>query len=85
MSDANNLPLAIHNPIAIFDNTNGKDAGRVILTELKMNGRNFIVVVQVKEQRRREASCLRLTKFQHFTQRWLRVLLNGSLTTMQQI
>ena len=45
MSDANNLPLAIHNPIAIFDNTNGKDAGRVILTELKMNGRNFIVVV----------------------------------------
>lgn len=62
ISDANNLPLAIHNPIAIFDNTNGKDAGRVILTELKMNGRNFIVVVQAKEQRRKGGVLLEINE-----------------------
>lgn len=62
MSDANNLPLAIHNPIAIFDNPNGKDAGRVILTELKKNGRNFIVVVQAKEQRRKGGVLLEINE-----------------------
>ena len=62
ISDAKNLPLAIHNPIAIFDNTNGKEAGRVILTELKKNGRNFIVVVQAKEQRRKGGVLLEINE-----------------------
>lgn len=62
ISDANNLPLAIHNPIAIFDNTNGEDGGRVILTELKKNGRNFIVVVQAKEQRRKGGVLLEINE-----------------------
>ena len=62
ISDANNLPLAIHNPIAIFDNTNDKESGRVILTELKKNGRNFIVVVQAKEQRRKGGVLLEINE-----------------------
>ena len=62
ISDANNLPLAIHNPIAIFDNTNDKESGRVILTELKKNGRKFIVVVQAKEQRRKGGALLEINE-----------------------
>ena len=62
ISDIKNLPLAIHHPIAVFDNTNGKDAGRVILTELKKDGRNFIVVVRAREQHRKGGVLLEINE-----------------------
>ena len=62
ISDIKDLPLAIHHPIAVFDNTNGKDAGRVILTELKKDGRNFIVVVQAREQHRKGGVLLEINE-----------------------
>ena len=53
ISDIKDLPKAISSPIAVFDNTNGKNDGRVILTELKKDGRNFIVAVKTSTQNRR--------------------------------
>ena len=52
-ADLKDLPLAIANPIAVFDNTNGKNSGNVILTELKKDGINFIVAVQTVKQNRK--------------------------------
>ncbi len=52
-ADVKNLPLAIAHPIAVFDNTNGMNAGQVILTELKKDGRNFIVAIQAVKQNRK--------------------------------
>lgn len=53
ISDIKDLPKAISSPIAVFDNTNDKNDGRVILTELKKDGRNFIVAVKTSAQNRR--------------------------------
>ena len=53
ISDIKDLPKAISSPNAVFDNTNGKNDGRVILTELKKDGRNFIVAVKTSAQNRR--------------------------------
>ena len=53
ISDIKDLPKDISSPIAVFDNTNGKNDGRVILTELKKDGRNFIVTVKTSAQNRR--------------------------------
>ena len=53
MSDIKDLPKAIASPIAVFENTNGLNAGKVILTELKKDGRNFIVAVQAVRQNRK--------------------------------
>ena len=53
ISDIKDLPKAISSPIAVFDNTNGKNDGRVILTELKKDGRNFIAAVKISAQNRR--------------------------------
>ena len=50
--DIHDLPIAIHNPIALFENTNGK-GGFVILTELKKDGRNFIAALRTTEQDRK--------------------------------
>ena len=50
--DIHDLPIAIHNPIALFENTNGK-GGFVILTELKKDGRNFIAALRATEQNRK--------------------------------
>ena len=55
--DIHDLPKAIHNPIALFDNTNGK-GGFVILTELEKDGRNFIVALRATEQNRKGGSLL---------------------------
>ncbi len=57
-SDVKGLPMAIQAPIAVFDNTNGKNAGRVILTELQKDGHNFIVVVQTESQPRKGGDVL---------------------------
>ena len=50
--DIHDLPIAVHNPIALFENTNGK-GGFVILTELKKDGRNFIAALRTTEQNRK--------------------------------
>ena len=50
--DIYDLPIAVHNPIALFENTNGK-GGFVILTELKKDGRNFIAALRTTEQNRK--------------------------------
>ncbi|MDO4727736.1 MAG: hypothetical protein Q4B43_01895 [Bacteroidota bacterium] len=44
-----NLPQALQNPIAIFNNPNND--GKVLLTELKYKGVNHIVVLKVKIER----------------------------------
>ena len=53
MADIEDLPKAIAFPIAVFDNTNGRNDGKVILTELEKEGRNFIVAVQTVRQNRK--------------------------------
>ena len=60
--DVENLPLAIAYPIAVFDNTNGYSSGKVILTELEKDGRNFIVVVQTISQRRKGGVALEVNR-----------------------
>ena len=60
--DVENLPLAIAYPIAVFDNTNGYSSGKVILTELEKDGRNFIVVVQTISQRRKGGVVLEVNR-----------------------
>ena len=51
--DLKDLPIAINSPIATFNNTNGTNDGMVILTEMKKNDRNFIVVVRAQERKRK--------------------------------
>lgn len=53
MADIKDLPKSIASPIAVFDNTNGRNDGKVILTELEKDGRNFIVAVQTVRQNRK--------------------------------
>ena len=54
VDDILNLPLYINDPIAVFKETNkDENSSQVILTELKKNGRNFIVVVKAVEQKRK--------------------------------
>ena len=54
VDDILNLPLYINDPIAIFKETNKVgNSSQVILTELKKNGRNFIVVVKAVEKKRK--------------------------------
>ena len=50
--DIKNLPKAISEPIAVFANTSGNE-GHVILTELKKNGKNFIVAIRATKQNRK--------------------------------
>ena len=54
VDDILNLPLYINDPIAIFKETNKvENSSQVILTELKKNGRNFIVVVKAVAKKRK--------------------------------
>ncbi len=53
ISDIKDLPKAINSPIAVFDNTSGNNAGKVILTELKKGDNNFIAVVRATERNRK--------------------------------
>lgn len=49
LSEVRNLPQAINNPIAVFDSsTHKKDDSKVIFTELKSNGNNFVVIMRVR-------------------------------------
>ena len=47
------LPKAINAPIAVFDNTNGENLGKVILTEIKKDGKNFVVAVRAVERHKK--------------------------------
>lgn len=62
ISDVRDLPKAIASPIAVFDNTNGKNDGKVILTELKKDGRNFIVAIQTANLNRKGGKVLEVNK-----------------------
>ena len=62
ISDVRDLPIAIAYPIAVFDNTNGKNDGKVILTELKKDGRNFIVAIQTANLNRKGGKVLEVNK-----------------------
>ena len=50
MDEIKDLPKAINFPIVVFDNTNGESRGKVILTELAKDGKNFIVAVRASER-----------------------------------
>ena len=50
--DLQNLPLAINNPIAVF-NSASYAGDKVILTELKRDNHNFIVVVRATNNKRK--------------------------------
>ena len=62
ISDVRDLPRAIASPIAVFDNTNGMNDGKVILTELKKDGRNFIVAIQTANLNRKGGKVLEVNK-----------------------
>ncbi len=62
VADVNDLPLAVAYPISVFDNTNGKNGGQVILTELKKEDRNFIVAVRTESQNRKGGVVLKVNK-----------------------
>ena len=62
MLDIKDLPQAISSPIAVFDNTNGNNNGKVILTELKKEGRNFIVAVKTSAQKRKGGVVLEINQ-----------------------
>lgn len=49
LNSIKDLPRALQNPIAVFNNPNND--GKVILTELKHNGVNHIVVLKVRTER----------------------------------
>lgn len=61
-TDVKDLPMAIANPISVFDNTNGRNDGQVILTELKKEDRNFIVAIQTENQNRKGGVVLKVNK-----------------------
>ncbi|MCL2100536.1 MAG: hypothetical protein FWH22_02345, partial [Fibromonadales bacterium] len=44
--DIKDLPNAINDPIAIFNSTKPNDNSKMILTELKHDGNNFIVAIK---------------------------------------
>ena len=52
IEDIKDLPKAINSPIAVFVNTNGNN-DHVILTELKKDGKNFIVAIKTSRQNRK--------------------------------
>lgn len=62
VTDVKDLPMAIANPISVFDNTNGRNDGQVILTELKKEDRNFIVAIQTENQNRKGGVVLKVNK-----------------------
>ena len=61
-TDVKDLPMAIANPISVFDNTNGRNDGQVILTELNKEDRNFIVAIQTENQNRKGGVVLKVNK-----------------------
>jgi hypothetical protein len=49
--DLKNMPLALAEPIAVFESTNAND--HVVLTELQKDGKNFIVAIRTVSQNRK--------------------------------
>ena len=60
--DILNLPQALNAPIAVFDSTNGRD--KVILTEIKKDGKNFIVTINAVERRRKGGTILEVNSIE---------------------
>ena len=61
--DIKDLPKAINAPIAVFESSS-HEGDNVILTELKKNGRNFIVVIRAKKQNRKGGIVLEVNDIQ---------------------
>lgn len=59
-SDLKNLPMALAEPIAVFNSTTAND--HVVLTELQKDGKNFIVAVRAVEQHRKGGVVLEVNK-----------------------
>lgn len=59
-SDLINLPMALAEPIAVFNSTTAND--HVVLTELQKDGKNFIVAVRAVEQHRKGGVVLEVNK-----------------------
>lgn len=59
-SDLKNLPMALAEPIAVFNSTTAND--HVVLTELQKDRKNFIVAVRAVEQHRKGGVVLEVNK-----------------------
>ncbi len=53
IDEIKDLPKSINEPIAVFDNTNGENLGKIILTEIEKDGKNFVVAVRAVERRKK--------------------------------
>lgn len=60
--DILDLPKAINAPIAVFVSTNGVD--KVILTEIKKDGMNFIVTIKAVERKRKGGVILEVNEIE---------------------
>ena len=60
--DILDLPKAINAPIAVFKSTNGVD--KVILTEIKKDGMNFIVTIKAVERKRKGGVILEVNEIE---------------------
>ena len=60
--DILDLPKAINAPIAVFKSTNGVD--KVILTEIKKDGMNFIVTIKTVERKRKGGVILEVNEIE---------------------
>ena len=60
--DILDLPKAINAPIAVFTSTNGVD--KVILTEIKKDGMNFIVTIKAVERKRKGGVILEVNEIE---------------------
>ena len=49
LESVSNLPMAIQNPIAIFDSRTNRKS-KVLLTELQYNGNNFVVALRLRNE-----------------------------------
>lgn len=76
--DIKNLPIAINSPIAIFKSTHKGD--NVILTELKKDGHNFIVVVRTTNQHRKGGVVIQVNEIKTLYPKKERGIINWILT-----
>jgi hypothetical protein len=76
--DITDLPLAIYAPIASFNSTNGRE--QIILTELKKDGNNFVVVVRATRHPRKGGAILEVNDIQTLYPKKAKGIINWILT-----
>lgn len=77
-ADIENLPLAIYAPIASFDSSNGTE--QVILTELKKDGNNFVVIVRATRHPRKGGAILEVNDIQTLYPKNAKGIINWIIT-----